>query len=81
VSPQPEYPEEARKAKKQGTVVLSVVIGSDGTVGDVSVTRSLGSGFDEKAVEAVKKWEFEPASKDGRPVAVRVDIQLDFRLR
>jgi len=79
-SPDPEYSEEARKAKYQGTVVLWVVVGADGRPKDVQISRSLGMGLDEKAVEAVRSWKFEPARKDGQPVAVQINIEVSFRL-
>jgi len=78
--PDPEYSEEARKAKYQGTVVLWCVVGPDGRVREVRVQRSLGLGLDEKAMEAVKTWKFEPARKDGVPVAVQVNVEVNFRL-
>jgi TonB family protein len=78
--PEPEYSEEARAAKFQGNVVLWVVIGADGTPRDVRVQRSLGMGLDEKAIAAVKSWRFQPAMKDGHPVAVQVNIEVNFRL-
>jgi protein TonB len=79
-APDPEYSEEARKAKYQGTVVLWVVVGADGRAHDVKVQRSLGMGLDQKALEAVRKWKFEPAVKDGRPVAVQINVEVSFRL-
>jgi TonB family protein len=79
-SPDPEYSEEARKAKYQGTVILWVVVGPDGRVHDVRVARSLGLGLDEKAMEAVKNWKFEPSRKDGQAVAVGVNIEVNFHL-
>ena len=78
--PDPEYSEEARKAKYQGTCVLYVIVGSDGRPRDIRVSRTLGLGLDEKAIEAVKSWRFEPAMKDGKPVAVAINIEVDFRL-
>jgi protein TonB len=78
--PDPEYSEEARKAKYQGVVVLWVVVGPDGRVHDMRVARPLGLGLDEKALEAVKQWKFEPARKDGQAVAVQVNIEVNFRL-
>jgi|SRR5579862_1760476 len=78
--PDPEYSQEARQAKYQGTVVLWVVIGPDGLAHDVRVSRSLGMGLDEKAVDAVRKWRFQPAEKDGHPVAVQVNVEVNFRL-
>ncbi|MCI0348948.1 MAG: TonB family protein [Acidobacteriales bacterium] len=79
-APDPEYSEEARKAKYQGVVVLWVVVGPDGRVHDMRVSRPLGLGLDEKALEAVKQWRFEPARKDGQAVAVQVNIEVNFRL-
>ncbi len=78
--PDPEYSEEARHAKFQGTVLLWMVIGSDGVPHDVRVQRSLGMGLDEKAIEAVRQWRFDPSMKDGHPVAVQVIIEVAFRL-
>jgi TonB family protein len=79
-APDPEYSEEARKAKYQGTVVLWIVVGPDGRVHDMRVSRALGLGLDEKALEVVKQWRFEPAHKDGQAVAVQVNIEVNFRL-
>jgi periplasmic protein TonB len=78
--PDPEYSEEARQAKFQGTVLLWVVVGPDGRPRDIRVQRSLGMGLDEKAIEAVRQWRFEPSMKDGHPVAVQVNIEVSFRL-
>jgi periplasmic protein TonB len=78
--PDPEYSEEARKAKFQGVCILYVVVGPDGKPRDIRVSRTLGLGLDEKAIEAVKTWRFEPATKDGKPVAVAINIEVDFRL-
>jgi len=79
-TPEPEYSEEARKAKYQGTVVLWVVVGPDGRVHELKVQRSLGLGLDEKALEAVRQWKFEPARKDGQPVAVQINVEVNFHL-
>ncbi len=79
-APDPEYSEEARKAKYQGTVLLWVVVGADGRPQSVRVQRSLGMGLDEKAVDAVNRWRFEPARKDGGPVAVQINVEVNFRL-
>jgi len=76
----PEYSEEARKAKYQGMVLLSIVVSTSGTAGDIKVVRSLGLGLDEKAIEAVKQWKFKPGYKDGKPVAVQATIEVNFRL-
>lgn len=79
-SPDPDYTEEARKAKYQGTCVLWLVIGADGKPRDVRVARTLGMGLDQKAIEAVRQWKFEPATKDGKPVAVQLNIEVSFHL-
>lgn len=77
---EPEYSEEARKAKYQGVVVLKVVVDSTGRVVNPQIMRSLGLGLDEKAIEAVRKWKFRPGYKDGRPVPVIAEIEVSFRL-
>ena len=79
-APDPEYSEEARKAKYQGTVVLWVVVGPDGRPRDIKVQRTLGMGLDEKAMEAVRTWKFEPARLNGNPVAVQINVEVNFRL-
>jgi len=79
-APDPEYSEEARKAKFQGTVVLWMVVGPDGRPRDIRIARSVGMGLDEKALEAVRTWRFEPARKDGQPVAVQINVEVSFRL-
>jgi TonB family protein len=79
-SPDPEYSEEARKAKYQGVVVLWLIVGPDGKPRDVRVSRPLGMGLDEKAVETVQRWRFDPAMKDGHPVAVQINVEVNFRL-
>lgn len=78
--PDPEYSEEARKAKYQGNVMLWAVIGADGRPRDLRIARSLGMGLDQKAIDAVAKWRFAPAMKDGQAVAVQVNIEVSFRL-
>ncbi len=79
-APDPEFSEEARKAKYQGTVVLWLVVGPDGRAHDIRVQSSLGMGLDEKAIEAIDRWRFEPGRKDGVPVAVQVNVEVNFRL-
>lgn len=78
--PEPEFSEEARKAKYQGTVVLWLVVGTDGRPHDIRILQSLGMGLDDKAIEAIRQWKFEPGRKDGVAVAVQVDIEVDFHL-
>src|ERR1700745_1073749 len=79
-SPDPEYSEEARKAKYQGVVVLGLVVVPDGRRRAIHVLGSLGLGLEEKAMEAVKNWCFDPAVKDGKAVAVQISVEVDFRL-
>jgi TonB family protein len=79
-APDPEYSEEARKAKYQGVCVLSLIVGPDGRPRDIHVARSLGLGLDEKAIQAVNQWKFDPAQKDGKPVAVAINVEVQFRL-
>jgi len=78
--PEPEYSEEARKAKFQGSVIVALVVDEKGNPQNIRVTRPLGLGLDEKAIEAVQKWRFKPGMKDGRPVAVFAQIEVSFRL-
>ena len=77
---EPEYSEEARKAKYQGTVVLMIVVDSHGMPRDIRVVKPLGLGLDEKAIAAVQKWRFRPAMKDGHPVNVEATVEVNFRL-
>jgi TonB family protein len=79
-TPEPEYSEEARKAKFQGTVLLSIVVDETGKATRITVARSLGLGLDEKAIEAVKKWRFEPGKLNGKAVAVQATVEVSFRL-
>jgi TonB family protein len=76
----PEYSEEARKAKYQGTALLRVEINDAGRVTNIHVSHSLGLGLDEKAMEAVKQWKFKPAMKAGKPVAMEAQVAVMFRL-
>jgi len=77
---EPEYSEEARKAKFQGTVLIFIVVDERGNPRDLKVVRPLGLGLDQKAVEAVMQWKFNPGKKDGKPVAVQATIEVNFRL-
>jgi TonB family protein len=76
----PEYSEEARKAKYAGTVVLQLIVDATGKAQNIRVVRSLGLGLDENAIEAVNKWKFRPGSRNGHPVAVIATIEVNFRL-
>jgi TonB family protein len=77
---EPLYTPEAREAKVQGSVVLSVVIEPDGHTSNIVVERSLDAGLDANAVEAVGSWLFRPAMRDGKPVAVAAKVEINFRL-
>src|SRR5207248_3106538 len=77
---EPEYSEEARKSKWQGTVVLQIVVDEHGNPGQVRVIRALGLGLDEKAIDAVSKWRFKPGMKAGKAVPVIATIEVSFRL-
>ena len=78
--PDPKYSKEALKAKYQGMVVLWITVDASGAVTDCRVVKPLGYGLDEKAVETVKTWRFNPATKDGTPVPVRVMVEVSFKL-
>jgi TonB family protein len=79
-SPSPEYSENARKMKITGTVVLSLVVGIDGRPRDIRVDKGLGYGLDEKALEAVRKWKFQPGLKDGQPFETQIHVETSFRI-
>jgi protein TonB len=76
----PEFSEEARKAKYQGTCTLMLVVDANGHPTNIRVASSLGMGLDEKAIEAVKNWRFEPSMKDGHPVRVEIAVEVEFHL-
>jgi periplasmic protein TonB len=76
----PEYSEEARKAKFQGTVQLSIVVNASGQVTNINVLRGAGLGLDERAVEAVRQWKFRAGMVDGKAVAMRATVEVNFRL-
>jgi len=79
-APDPNYTEEARRAKMQGTCVLWLIVDSTGHPRDIRVIRGLGFGLDAKAIEAVKQWRFNPSLKDGRPVDVQISVEVEFHL-
>jgi TonB family protein len=76
----PQYTEQARAAKYSGSVMLSIVVGTDGKATNVQVVKSLGMGLDENAVACVQQWVFRPAMNSGVPVNVRAQIEINFRL-
>ena len=77
----PNYTKSAMDRKVEGTVELNAVILKDGTVGDVSIKRSLDDELDQEAIKATKQWKFKPGTKDGEAVNVKVFIELSFSLR
>lgn len=78
--PEPEYSDEARRAKYNGTAVISLIVDSSGTPENLQIVRPLGLGLDEKAIAAVSTWKFDPSKKDGQPAAVSIMVEVDFRL-
>jgi TonB family protein len=76
----PEFSEEARKAKFQGNCVLGLVVDANGRPTNIRVLSALGMGLDEKAIESVKNRKFDPGKKDGRDVAVEIAVEVDFHL-
>jgi len=75
---EPEYSAEATRARVQATVTLSVTVGEDGKAHDVKVEQGAGFGLDEKAIEAMEKWRFNPATHDGHPAGAPANIQMNF---
>lgn len=75
-----EYTDEARKAELSGKVVLSLIVETNGTASDIEVTKALGMGLEQKAIEAVRQWKFKPATIAGKPVRARVNVEVAFRL-
>jgi protein TonB len=80
VSPDPEFSEEARKAKFSGNVEVYLIVDENGNPTHVKVARPIGMGLDEKAVEAVRQYKFKPALKDGKPVKVDMYIDVNFQI-
>jgi TonB family protein len=76
----PPYSEEARMAKLQGTVLVSLVVGQGGQPRNLRVLKSLGLGLDENAIATVSHWRFTPGTKDGQPVEVQSTVEVNFRL-
>jgi TonB family protein len=80
INVEPEFTEVARKARYQGIVLVSIIVDTQGMPRNPKVVRALGMGLDEKAIEAVKKYRFKPAMKDGMPVPVMINVEINFRL-
>jgi TonB family protein len=79
-SVQPEFSDQARQANFQGTVALQLIVDANGNPQNIHVTRHLGMGLDEKAIEAVQQYKFRPAMYQGHPVAVQIVVDVDFHL-
>lgn len=78
--PDPEYTQQARKSGIQGTVTLALTVGADGRGYDIKVLKPLGHGLDEKAVEAVQSWKWEPALDEGKPIESKMNVDVSFRI-
>jgi len=76
----PDYPDTARKARKQGNVRVGFIVGSNGLTREIRILRSLSPDLDHAAVEAVKKWRFEPAKKNKESVAVHIEAEINFTM-
>jgi len=79
-APDPEYSEEARRERVQGIVVIELVVDKSGRPRDIKLASPIGYGLDEKAMDTVKTWKFEPSRRGGEPVAVYANIEVAFRL-
>jgi TonB family protein len=79
-NPNPSYTDRARKKKIRGSVVLSIIVTDEGKVRDAKVASGLDKDLDKQALKAVGAWRFEPATKDGKPVAVRIKVEVDYNL-
>lgn len=77
---EPEFSEEARKAKFMGVVTVTLIVNTQGLPQDVHVIRGVGMGLDDKAVEAVRQYKFKPAMENGKPVPVRVNVEVNFQI-
>jgi protein TonB len=79
-TPNPAYSDKARKKKINGTVIVAMIVTPEGKVRDVKVIKSLEESLDQQAITAVRAWKFEPAMKDGNPVAVHMRAEVSFRV-
>jgi TonB family protein len=79
-TPEPDFSEQARRARHQGTVILNVIVDQTGRIARVRLERALGAGLDENAMQTIKDWRFDPAMRDGQPVAVEMKVEVSFQL-
>ena len=79
--PDPTYTDRARRKKINGSVLLSLVVTAEGDVRDARITTGLDKDLDKQALKTVSTWRFQPATKDGKPVAVRIAVEVSFRIR
>ena len=79
-APNPQYSEEARKQKVGGVVLVTLIVDPQGRPQNVHVLRGVGMGLDEKAMEAVKQYSFKPAMQGGKPVAVQLNVEVNFQI-
>lgn len=79
-SQEAEYSDKARRAKIQGSVLISLLVTAEGLPADIQVEKPLGYGLDEKAMQAVSAYRFQPAMRDGKPVPVRIKVEVSFRI-
>jgi TonB family protein len=77
---EPEYSDEARRAKIQGTVLLYLEVDGEGKPRNIVVKQGLGLGLDDKAIEAVMRWKFRPGRRNGQPVVTAALVEVNFRL-
>ena len=76
----PSYDEAGRKAKLNGFVILSFIVTPEGKTKDIRVVKSLSPGLDQKSIEAVSEWKFAPATKEGKPVAIEIQVETTFKI-
>ena len=77
---EPQYSEEARKGKVEGSISINLVVDASGTPTQIAILRPLGMGLDEQAIKAVSQWKFAPGQKNGVAVAVLTQVQVTFHL-
>ncbi len=77
---EPKYTDQARSAKLEGKVALTIVVGTDQRAHDIKVTKSLDPGLDANAIASIKAWRFQPGTKNGKPVPVLAHVEVNFRL-